>query len=61
MPPREALIVLCVINHPDLMQKHRDLFETLIFETAASTSCVSILLTMPTGKLTLPQGLTRAV
>ena len=34
MPPREALIVLCVINHPDLMQKHRDLFETLIFETA---------------------------
>ena len=34
MPPREALIVLCVINHPDLMQKYRDLFESLIFETA---------------------------
>mgnify|MGYP007000306317 len=27
MPAREALIVLCVINHPDLMHKHRDLFE----------------------------------
>ena len=35
MPAREALIVLCVINHPDLMHKHRDLFETLIFETAS--------------------------
>ena len=35
MPPREALIVLCVINHPDLMQKYRDLFESLIFETAS--------------------------
>lgn len=35
MPAREALIVLCVINHPDLMQKHRDLFETLVFDTSS--------------------------
>ena len=35
MPAREALIVLCVINHPDLMHNHRDLFETMIFETAS--------------------------
>ena len=35
IPPREALIVLCVINHPDLVQKHRDLFERLVFETSS--------------------------